>query len=221
MRLAVLLLVAVLAAPTVALAATVDPKAPRQRHVAADTKKAEKLALRGADLAVGWKLDPPAKSEPYCTAGPDESNLVQTAKVDPSFTWKDNVTNVGSEVDLFRTAAEARKDWRLSTLALVKTCLLQSARAGVGKKIKVRIVSARELAAPKSVERALHFRFVFELRSKQTARLVADVIALGRGRTTVVLHTLTIQAPLPSSVLGALVKVLADRLNAGKGGITA
>jgi hypothetical protein len=221
MRLAVLLLVAVLAAPTVALAATVDPKAPRQRHVAADTKKATKLTLRLADLAAGWKLDPPAKSEPYCTAGPDESNLVQTAKVDPSFTWKDNVTNVGSEVDVFRSAAEARKDWRLSTLALVKTCLLQSARAGVGKKIKVRIVSARELAAPKSVERALHFRFVFELRSKQTARLVADVIALGRGRTTVVLHTLTIRAPLPSSVLSALVKVLADRLNAGKGGITA
>jgi hypothetical protein len=36
-----------------------------------------------------------------------------------------------------------------------------------------------------------------------------------------VLHTLTIRAPLPSSVLSALVKVLADRLNAGKGGITA
>ena len=85
----------------------------------------------------------------------------------------------------------------------------------------MRIVSARELAAPKSVERSLHFRFVFELRSKQTARLVADVVALGRGRTTVVLHTLTVRTPLPSAVLSALVKVLADRLNAAKGGITA
>jgi hypothetical protein len=221
MRLAVLLLVAVLAVPAVALAATVDPKAPRQLHVAADMKKAAKLTLRRTDLATGWKLDPPAKPSPYCTAGPDESNLVQTAKVDPSFTWKDNVTNVGSEVDMFRTAAEARKDWRLSTLALMKTCLLQSARAGVGKKITVRIVSSRELAAPKSVERSLHFRFVFELRSTQTARLVADVVALGRGRTTVVLHTLTVRTPLPSSVVSALVKVLAGRLNAGKSGIAA
>ena len=109
----------------------------------------------------------------------------------------------------------------LSTLALVKTCLLQSARAGVGKKIAVRIVSASALKPPKSIERSLHFRFVLELRSKQTARLVADVVALGRGRTTVVLHTLTVRSPLPSSVVGALVKVLADRLNAGKGGITA
>jgi hypothetical protein len=219
--LAVLLLVAALALPAVAIATTVDPKAPRQQHVAADMKKAAQLTLRLTDLAAGWKLDPPAKAEPYCTAGPDESNLVQTAKVDPSFTWKDNVTNVGSEVDMFRTAAAARKDWRLSTLALVKTCLLQSARAGVGKKVTVRIVSSRELAAPKSVERSLHFRFVFELRSTQTARLVADVIALGRGRTTVVLHTLTVRTPLPSAVLSALVKVLADRLNAGKSGITA
>jgi hypothetical protein len=221
MRLAALLLVAALAVPSVALAAAVDPKAPRQRHVAADMKKAEKLTLRRADLAAGWKLDPPAKASPYCTAGPDESNLVQTAKVDPSFTWKDDVTNVGSEVDIFRTAAEARKDWRLSTLTLVKTCLLQSARAGVGKKVSVRIVSSHELAAPKSVERGLHFRFVFELHSKQTVRLVADVIAIGRGRTTVALHTLTVGTPLPSAVVSALVKVLADRLNAGKSGITA
>jgi hypothetical protein len=220
-RLALLLLVAALAVPTVALAGPVDPKAPRQRHVAADMKKAAKLTLRRTDLAAGWKLDPPAKPGPYCTAGPDESKLVQTAKVDPSFTWKDNVTNVGSEVDVFRTAAEARKDWRLSTLALVKTCLLQSARAGVGKNVAVNMVSAKKLAAPASVERSLHFRFVFALHAKQTARLVADVIALGRGRTTVVLHTLTVKTPLPSAVLSALVKVLADRLNAGKSGITA
>jgi hypothetical protein len=221
MRLGILLLVAVLAVPAVAWAAGVDPRGPQQRHVAADTRKAGTLALHRSDLAAGWKLDPPAKPGPYCTAGPDESNLVQTAKVDPSFTWKDGVTNVGSEIDVFRSAAEARKDWRLSTLALVKTCLLQSARAGVGKTIKVSIVSAQELADPKSVERSLHFRFVFELKAKQTARLVADVIALGRGRTTVVLHTLTVRSPLPDPIVNALVKVLADRLNAGKGGVTA
>jgi hypothetical protein len=221
MRLALALLTAALLVPAFALAATVDPKAPRQRYVAADMKKAAKLALRRTDLAAGWKVDPPPKAEPYCTAGPDESSLVQTAKVDPSFTWKDGVTNVGSEVDIFRTAAEARKDWRLSTLALVRACLLQSARSGVGKTITVSMISARELAPPKSAERGLHFRFVLALHSKQTAQLVADVVALGRGRTTVVLHTLTVRSPLPSAVLGTLVRVLADRLNTGKGGVTA
>jgi hypothetical protein len=87
--------------------------------------------------------------------------------------------------------------------------------------VKVAILSAKELPVPKSTERALHYRFVFSLRSKQTVQLVADVVAIGRGRTTVVLHTLTVRTPLPSSVVGALVKVLAGRLNAGKAGVTA
>ena len=180
-----------------AASAAGDPRPPRQQHTAADTKRAGALALRRSDLAAGWKLDPPAKTDPPCKAGPDESQLVQTAKVDPSFTWKDGVTNVGSEVDVFRTAAEAREDWRASTLSLVEACLLQSARAGLGKKVNVRIFSAHTLAAPKGVERSLHYRFVFTLRSAQTARLVVDVVALGRGRVTVVLHTLTVRTPLP------------------------
>ena len=74
-----------------AAAAAVDPRAPRQQHTAADTKRAKAIVLRRSDLAAGWKLDPPAKTNPPCTAGPDESKLVQTAKADPSFTWKDGI----------------------------------------------------------------------------------------------------------------------------------
>lgn len=222
MRLTVplLVLVAALAVPAV-VGAAVDPKAPRQRHVAADMKRAAALALRPKDLTAGWKLDPPPKPVPPCTAGSDESNMVQTAKVDPSFTWKDGVTNVGSEVDFFRTAAEARRDWRVSTLALMRTCLLQSARSGVGQKVQVSIVSAKRLAAPGSAERSLYYRFVFQVGPKQAARLVTDVVALGRGRITVVLHSVTVRAPLPPAVVRALVRVLADRLNATKAGLTA
>jgi len=215
-RLAACAVLLALALPAAATAAG-DPRAPRQRHTAADTRRANAIALRRGDLAAGWKLDPPAKPNPPCTAGPDESNLVQTAKVDPSFTYKDGVTNVGSEVDVFRTAAEARQDWRASTISLLEACLLQSARAGVGKKVQVRILSSRTLAAPKGAERSLHYRFVFVLRSTQTAQLVIDVVALARGRVTVVLHTLTVRAPLPAAVLGALTGVLASRLNAGHG----
>jgi hypothetical protein len=39
---------------------------------------------------------------------PDESALVQTAKIDPSFGWKDNLTRLGSQVDIFQTAAMAQ-----------------------------------------------------------------------------------------------------------------
>jgi opacity protein-like surface antigen len=208
------LLVLTLAA---AAAAAVDPRAPRQQHTAADTKRAKAIVLRLGDFAAGWKLDPPAKPNPPCTAGPDESDLVQTAKVDPSFTWKDGVTNVGSEVDVFRTAADARADWRASTRSLLATCLLRSARAGVGKTGRATIVSAQTLAAPKGVERSLHYRFVFALRTPQTATLVIDVVAIGRGRVNAVLHSLTVRTPLPAAVVRALTGVLAARLNAGRG----
>jgi hypothetical protein len=194
-----------------------DPRSPRQHHTAADTTLANRLALRRSDFVAGWKLDPPAKSNPPCTAGPDESTLVQTAKVDPSFTWKDGVTNVGSEVDVFRTAAAARLDWRASTLSLLETCLLQGARGSLGKGVHVRIVSSHALAAPKGAERTLHYRFVLALRAAQARELVVDVVALGRGRVTVVLHALTVRTPLPAAVVGALTRVLASRLDAGHG----
>jgi opacity protein-like surface antigen len=200
-----------------AAAAAVDPRAPRQQHTAADTKRAKAIVLRLGDLAAGWKLDPPAKPSPPCTARPDESHLVQTAKVDPSFTWKDGVTNVGSEVDVFRTAAEARADWRASTRSLLATCLLQSARTGVGKTVRVTLVSAHTLAAPKGVERSLHYQFVFARRTTQTVKLVVDVVAIGRGRVNAVLHSVTVRTPLPAAVVRALTGVLAARLNAGRG----
>jgi hypothetical protein len=200
-----------------AAGAASDPRAPRQIHTAADTKRANAIVLRRTDLAAGWKLDPPAKPNPPCTAGPDESGLVQTAKVDPSFTWKDGVTNVGSEVDIFRNAAQALRDWRASTAALLQACLLQSARAGVGKAVNVRIVSTQTLAAPKGAERSLHYRFVVALKTKNTANLVIDIVALGRGAVTVVLHTLTVSSPLPAATVKALTGVLASRLNSGHG----
>jgi hypothetical protein len=216
MRAAVCAVVLALAVPFVALAAG-DPKAPRQQHTAADTKLAKGLVLRRTDFAAGWKQDPPAKPSPPCTAGPDESSFVQTAKVAPSFTYKDGVTNVGSEADMFRSAAEARKDWNASTASLLGACLVQSASAGFGKKVHVRLVSTKTLPAPKGAERTLHYRYVLSVRSAKTTNLVVDVVALGRGRIGVVLYALTIRAPLPAAAVSALTGVLAKRLGAGHG----
>jgi hypothetical protein len=216
MRAALCAIVLALVVP-VAAGAAVDPRAPRQQHTAADTKLATALVLRLSDFAAGWKVDPPAKPNPPCTAGPDESGFIQTAKVNPSFTYRDGVTNVGSEADVFRLAAEARQDWRSSTPALLGTCLLQSAAAGFGKKAQVRIASAKTLSPPKGVERSLHYRYVLAVRSASTTNLVIDVVALGRGRVTVVLYALSVRTPLPASAVTALTGVLATRLNAGQG----
>jgi hypothetical protein len=218
----VLLLAAVasaFAAGAAVASAAKDPNAPRQRHTAADTQLAKTLGLRRGDLAGGWTAAKPEKDGPPCKGSPDESELVQTARVDPSFTWRDGLTTVGSEVDVFRTNREALRDWRLSTFALMKTCMLQSARAGFGKDVRVAISGGGALPPPKGAERGLHYRLVFAVRSKaRTLSLVTDVVAVGRGRITVVLHTLTVARPLPGTVVGTLVSTLAERLNGGRKG---
>jgi hypothetical protein len=208
-----------LAAGAAVASAANDPNGPRQRHTAADTQLAKQLGLRRTDLVAGWTAAKPEEDSPPCKGSPDESDLVQTARVDPSFTWRDGVTTVGSEVDVFRTRREALRDWRLSTFALTRTCLLQSARAGLGKGVRVSISGGAQLPPPKGAERGLHYRLVFAVRSKaRTLSLVTDVVAVGRGRITVVLHTLTVARPLPGTVIGSLVSTLADRLNGGRKG---
>ncbi len=221
MRAVALIAVLAAAAPAGTARGAVDPKDPGQHHTAADTKLAESLALRASDLAAGWKADrQQSGSGPACAGEPDESALVQTAKIDPSFVWKDNLTRLGSEVDVFRTAAMARTDWKLSTLKLATSCLLQTASAEFGKSVHVSIASSKALAPPGHAERSLHYQLVLSVRSTQTIRLVTDVLALGRGRVTVVLHSLTLSTtPLPEAGLARLATKLADRLGGGGMGI--
>lgn len=214
-RLAPLVVVAVVLPLAGAAAAAGDPKQPQQRHTAADTRLARDVALRRGDLAAGWTAAKPASAGPPCTAEPDESRLVQTAKVDPTFAYRDGVTSIGSEVDVFRTAAQARTDWRLSTLHLLAACLLQQASTGLQKGVRVSLASAQRLALPQLAERAVHFRFAFVVRSQRSVKLVTDVVALGRGRVTVVLHALSVARPLPDADLRALAEVIAARLDGG------
>jgi hypothetical protein len=213
---------ALLTATALALAATAaaarDPKDPQQRHTAADTKLAQALALKQSDLAAGWKPEKPSPNPPPCKTEPDESELVQTARIDPTFVWKDGVTTLGSEVDVFKTAPMAQTDWNLSTLTLFRSCLLQSARDQLPN-YTVRVVSAKRLPAPAvPAQRALHYQLVFAIsHAGRTVPIVSDVIALGRGRETVVMHSFSVKTPLPASAVTQLTQLLASRL--GTGGI--
>jgi hypothetical protein len=216
---AVPVIVVVLAALALAASATAarDPKDPQQKHTAADTKLANSLALRAGDLAAGWKAAPPHPDSPPCTTGPNESKLVQTAKIDPTFIWKDGVTSLGSEVDIFKTQAQAKADWRLSTLKLFRACLLENARSQLGKTFNVQIASAKSLSSPaRLADRQLHYQIVFAIKRGSTPlSLVSDVYALGKGRITIVMHSFSVRTPLPSSALKALLQTLSGRLGAG------
>ena len=198
-------------------AAARDPRDPQQRHTAADTKLANTLALHQKDLAAGWTLTKPTPDPPPCKTEPDESNLVETARIDPTFIWTDGVTSLGTEVDIFKTATQAETDWRFSTLNLFRACLLENARSQLGKKFNVQIASAKSLSSPaRLADRELHYQLVFAIKRGSTpVSLVSDVYALGKGRITVVMHSFSVRTPLPSAAVKQLLLTLSSRLGAG------
>jgi hypothetical protein len=196
-------------------AGATNPKEPQQRHTAADTRLAKSIALKRADLATGWHADTTASSssDVACRSQPDESSLVQTAMVDPSFTYRDGVSSVGSQVGVFRSAREARLDWTLSTLRTTRECLAEELQTGV--KTRVTVSSFASLPISKLSERTLHYRFTMVIHTAKPVTVVADIIAIGKGRVTTVFHALTLEVPLPARDLTIFAGVLARRLNAG------
>lgn len=208
----VLLGVLLLAVP----AGATNPKDPQQRHTAADTRLAKSIALRTADVPVGWQADKSRNlgNEPPCKSQPDESALVQTAAIDPSFTYQDGVTNVGSEVDVFRSAREARLDWRLSTLSAMKDCIASA--LAIGAKLPVTVSSFAQLPIAKLSERTLHYRITIVVHAAQPVSIVTDLVAIGKGRVTTVFHSVAVAKPLPWVLTTLFTGLLARRLNAAR-----
>lgn len=195
-------------------AAAANPKDPQQRHTPADTRLAKSIALTLVDLAAGWHANKSTSSanDPTCKSQPDESALVQTAAIDPSFTYQDGVTSIGSEIDVFRSAREARLDWRLSTLSALKACFASALAAGA--KLPVTLSSIKKLPVAKLSERTLHYRISMVIHAAQPVTVVAELVAIGKGRVTTVLHAVSLSKPVPASLTLYLARILAGRLNA-------
>jgi hypothetical protein len=196
-------------------AAAANPKDPQQRHTAADTRLAKSIGLKLVDLAAGWHANKSTTSgnDQPCKSQPDESALVQTARVDPSFTYQDGITSVGSEVDVFRSAREARTDWRLSTLPALKDCFASG--LALGAQVPVTVSSFKQLPIANLSERTLHYRITVVVHGAQPLTLIVDLVAVGKGRVTTLLHSITLAQPLPASLTLFLARILAGRLNAG------
>jgi hypothetical protein len=196
-------------------AGATDPRGPQQRHTAADTQLAKSIGLTLRDLPGDWHAAHGTTSFDTlpCTSRADESGLVQTALIDPSFFWRDEASNVGSEVDVFRSAREARLDWQLSTLRVLTDCVKSELqRGGTG----VTLTAAKELRITNLSERTVHDRLTFVLYrpTKKPVTAVIDVIAVGKGRVTTVLHSFTADKPILGAGLTHFAQVVANRLNA-------
>jgi hypothetical protein len=200
-----LALLAVAVAVPVAFA---GPKDPTKRHTAADMRIAKSIALRLSDFGAGWK---PAKSSggngPDCSAQPNESSLIETADVDPTFGSPNGGVTVDSDVSLFRTKAMALTDWRSAQLARLRACLAELLTKSLGKTARVAVATR----VPVSVKAERKVGFHFEFRANGLA-VTTDVIGLGKGRTTVLLTALGLKGSYKRATLDPLAAVIARRL---------
>jgi hypothetical protein len=193
--------------PSLALAGPTDPTA---RHNAADMRLARSIALTRADLAAGWaeeKGNGGASSDADCSAYPDESKLIQTGSVDPTFdSPRGGAASVDSEVDVYETTAMALVDWRNVNLRRLRTCITELLVKMTG--VKVTITAAAK-PVPVHAERTLAFSF--ELTGKGAVPYDIDVVALGKGRTSVLLSAAGPKGSYDRSLLTPLARLLAQR----------
>jgi hypothetical protein len=187
------------------------PKDPTKHHTAADMRLARAIALQRGDLAAGWTQEKSTSSsgDADCSAVPDESKLIETGRVDPTFDAHGGAVTLDSEVDVYATKAMALADWRSANLRLLRSCLAEVFAKTTGTQATV---TASPRPVPVHAERALAFRF--ELAVSGGVPYDIDLVALGKGRTTVLLSADGPKGSYRSSLLTPLARLLAQRLAA-------
>lgn len=201
-------------------AAAASADKPTVRLAAADQAAARAVVLVRRDLgtASGWSGGPTkpdlASSFPCATYHPKQSDLVVTGGA--ASTWRNGALEFDNEIEVLRTAAMVRLDWRRTVLApQVVPCL----RATLAKEMgaTAHLDSFGPIPFPKLAPFARAFRAIVTVTSSGTKlRVMVDVVVAGRGRTEINLTTI---APLASKVQVApaeqrIVRLLVARIRA-------
>ena len=198
-----------LAAVLVVPAALAGPKDPTKRHTAADTKTANAIALKLSDFAAGWKQEKSSSNSagPGCKAQPDESKLIETADVDPTFDSPNGAVTVDSDVSLYKTKAMLLGDWHTAQVSLFRACLAELLSKSLGKTATVAV--AKRVPVTQHAERTLGFHFEFKANG---VVISADLIGFAKGRTEAILSAFGPKGSYKRSDLNPLAAVIARRL---------
>jgi hypothetical protein len=187
MRLAAALLALLVLVPA-GLAGT-DPRAEQERLTPADMALARKATLQPGDLAAGWRRISPGSGEskvPSCPGyAPDFSKFTITGKSQSAFAHPSR-GSILSNVEVYRSNAQAAGDFQLGTRPPVARCLkvLLDEVFSAGQGFTARVVSSKQLTAPRIGERAAAYRLVAEVTASGTQlELYIDVLVFQRGRS--------------------------------------
>ena len=219
-RLLVLVL-AVLTLPALALAAGTDPT--KQLNTV-DQRKAASIVLKRPDVIVpGWKKVAviPTAPDPGCPGyNPDRSDLILTGESANNF--EGGVTKIGLESNVFKTRSDALASWTRAVKPALAPCLVRVFKQAIEQVGgKAAIVRSGQIAFPKFAPRTAAYRVSMTVSSTQggkttTVLFTAHVVMLGNGRGDARLLTFGLENGIPSADLRAFAKLVAGRLAAAK-----
>ncbi len=127
-----LLVLAVLALPALALAAATDPT---KQINPVDQRKAASIVLKQPDVIVpGWKkvpvTTPDSAANPGCPGyNPDQSDLILTGEATTNF--EGGATKVGLESNVFKTRRDALASWTRLVKPALAPCLARTLKQGI------------------------------------------------------------------------------------------
>jgi hypothetical protein len=192
-----------------ALAADTQPI----RFNASDQAAAKAVLLKAADLGSGWKggaAKPDLTPDDVCAM--KRSDLVLTGAAKSEFTTPG--ATVSSESNVLQSPGMVATEWRRSTgNAAYMACARKQYLTADEPNVKV--ISFSKLAFPKLTQYGARYRLVGDFgKPGSSARLVADMILLGQGRTEVLL---TVWAPYAERATAdlaerRLAKILVSRI---------
>ena len=202
--------VVALVLPAAALAG--DPNDPTKRHTAADMRTAAQIALRKADFVAGWKrVKTDNSNNDVCTGEPNESKLVETADVDPTFESSNGAVDIDSEVQIFETARMAGIDWSYGTVPRLRTCAEDELTRQLGKGTTFTLTQVKAPTIGGVRTKSFHLVIHAKVNGRKVV-VTSDLIALNRGRVTVMLTVIGPQGTYRRAQVAPFAAVLARRL---------
>jgi hypothetical protein len=194
---------------------------PRQQHTAADMAKAKSIGFMRSDFPAGWTAKP---SSPSTGAGstacksfnPDESDLVETGKVDsPEFTGPDGYSQVFSTVGIFKTVPQAKTSWGRVVRPAMLDCFSELITKSSPSGSTLSALAKGKLAFQKVSPRMAAYRLVIGVAPKGAAasvKLYLDLVLLGANRANVATIMFSVGKPYPAAFEQKLAAAIARRL---------
>ena len=222
MRRLVLVLVAVLAVPALAVAADSDPK---RKINQADERRAAAVVLKRADLSAGWKKTTSPSTDDddlVCSYyDPKGSDLTLTGDAEAEFEQAGGFPSVYSYADVYATPKDAAAAWTRTVKVAAARCFADVFKKESASDPSTKVTGVRygSIAFPKVAPRTAAFRVALTVAvtqngETQTIPLALHIVVVGRGRAEAGLMTFAPSPGVAAPELRAFANLMSDRMKA-------